>query len=544
MEIAGASEPRRWRSRADVTPPGRDHTDSGLPLPPGFDGPTEPRPAPPGTFPFTRGLRPDGYRERPWTFRQYAGHGDARSTNDRLKMLVASGQTGLSVALDLPTQMGLDSDHEMAGPEVGRIGAAVDHVGDMEEIFAGIDLSQISTSFTINATAPIILAMYVVTADRQGVRRAEVRGTVQNDILKEFVARGAYLYPPRASMRLACDVVGFCTEELPGFNPMSICAAHMRSAGATPVQSDGLMFAHAVAYCDALLERGLSFDDFAPRLSFLTSAYRDLFESAARFRACRQVWARIARDRYGATSERSMHFRVHSGGDVDGMTAEEPLNNIARMTINALGAALGGCQSMQLPCYDEAYEIPSDEAILNGLRVQQIVALESGVCRTPDPLGGSYLVEHLTTAIAAEIEAIVADVDRQGGALRWIEEGRTQELILREARIWEERLADGREPRVGSNVERRPELTMRPAGLHRDDPSAREAQQRRLRAHRDRRSGVDVADALTELHRSAADESTNVMPPLIRAVEVGATVGEVHEVLSQQFGSFDAPTGI
>lgn len=517
-----------------------DFTDSGIPLPSHLDAATSP--PPPGTFPFTRGLRADGYRRRPWTFRQYAGFGDVEATNERLQMLVGQGQTGLSVALDLPTQMGLDSDDDAARYEVGRIGVAIDSIADMERIFHDIDLAAISTSFTVNATAPIILALYVVAADRQGVERAEVRGTVQNDILKEYVARGAYLYPPDQSMRLTCDVIEFCVQELPGFNPISICAAHMRSAGATPVQSDGLMFAHAVAYCDALLARGVAFDSFAPRLSFLTSAYRDLFESAARFRACRQVWAELARDRFGATQERSMQFRVHSGGDVDGMTIEEPLNNVARMTLNALGAALGGCQSMQLPCFDEAYEIPSEEAILNGLRVQQIVALESGVCRSPDPLGGSYLVEHLTTEIAQCIRAMVEEVTSEGGALDWIESGRTNELILREAGAWEERLADGREPRVGSNVLRseRPGATPE---LHHPDPGVRERQAESARRWRSTRDTLAVEAAIANLAGDVA-EGSNVMPGLIRAADSGATVGEMHAVFSQAFGSYQAPSGL
>lgn len=529
----------RWPSRADIDS-SLDFTDSGIPVQSHLDVATVP--PPPGTFPFTRGLREDGYRRRPWTFRQYAGFGDVEATNDRLHMLVEQGQTGLSVALDLPTQMGLDSDDDAARYEVGRIGVAIDSIADMERTFRDIDLAGISTSFTVNATAPIVLALYVVAADRQGVERAAIRGTVQNDILKEFVARGAYLYPPDASMRLACDVVEFCVEELPGFNPISICAAHMRSAGATPVQSDGLMFAHAVAYCDALLARGLTFDSFAPRLSFLTSAYRDVFESAARFRACRQVWAELARDRFGAIQDRSMQFRVHSGGDVDGMTIEEPLNNVARMTLNALAAALGGCQSMQLPCFDEAYEIPSEEAILNGLRVQQIVALESGVCRSPDPLGGSYLVENLTAEVARHIRSIVDEITIEGGALAWIESGRTNELILREARAWEERLADGREPRVGSNVLRSGRPAAAPA-LHHPDPGMSQRQVQRVERWRSTRDGGAVTAALANL-TDAVSDGANVMPGLIRAADAGATVGEMHDVFRQAFGSYRAPSGL
>lgn len=531
-----------WASRSDSTSDGMNHTDSGLPLPPLLDDrPNQPL-APPGKFPYTRGIRAEGYRQRPWTFRQYAGFGDVEDTNQRLKMLVAAGQTGLSVALDLPTQMGLDSDAPAARHDVGRIGVAIDSVDDMARTFQGIDLGKISTSFTVNATAPIILALYVVAAERQGVRTDAIHGTVQNDILKEFVARGAYLYPPEPSLRLSCDVVEYCTRSLSGFNPISICAAHLRSAGATPVQSDGLMFAHAIEYCDNLVSRGIPFDDFAPRLSFLTSAYRDVFESAARFRACRQIWAELARDRFGATVERSMQFRFHSGGDVDGMTVEEPLNNIARMTLNALAAALGGCQSMQLPCFDEAYEIPSQEAILNGLRVQQIVALESGVCRTPDPLGGSYLVEHLTAAVAEEIRRIVDDVAGDGGAMRWIEDGRTQQLILQEARIWEDRLADGSEARVGSNIHRADgPIDVRP--LHHPDPSVGARQAQRVAAWRDGRDRHQVEAALDRLSHHAQG-TDNIMPALLEGARAGATVGEMHNVLHQVFGSYRAPTGL
>jgi len=533
-----------WTSRDNIEEFGVSHTESGIPVKESYSAADAPPPAAaPGEFPFTRGLRPDGYRKRPWTLRQYAGFGDGRDTNERLRYLVANGQSGLSVALDLPTQMGLDSDDPRAQYEVGRLGVAVDSLADMEAIYDGIPIESISSSFTINATAPVILAFYVAMADRRGTPRSELSGTVQNDMLKEFVARGAYMYPPAHSVRLCTDLIEFCARELPKWNPISIAAAHMRSAGATPVMSDGFLFANAIAYCEAVLARGIAFDDFAPQLSFLTSAYMDVFETAARFRACRTVWARIARDRFGAVNERSMKFRVHSGGDIDAMTSAEPVNNVARMTLNAFGAALGGIQSLQVPCYDEAYEIPTEDAILNALRVQQIVAFESGVRHTADPLAGSYFVEALTAEVTAQIEAIVEEVTSTGGSIAWITDGRMQAAISQEARSWEERVADGREIRVGMNSSKHGFGGESELAVHEFDPASAEAQATRLkqlRASRDEGKARTALDGIAH----AAEHDENVMEYLVEAAKANVTIGEISATFSRVFGDFAAPAGI
>jgi methylmalonyl-CoA mutase N-terminal domain/subunit len=533
-----------WTSRRDIDKFGVTHTESGIPVKASYDASDVPEAAAaPGEFPFTRGYRVDGYRKRPWTFRQYAGFGSGQDTNERLRYLVSNGQSGLSIALDLPTQMGLDSDDPRANYEVGRLGVAVDCLADVEAIYEGIPIDEISSSFTINATAPVILAYYVAMADRRGISRDTLSGTVQNDLLKEFVARGAYLYPPAESVRLATDVIEFCMRQLPKWNPISIAAAHMRSAGATPVMSDGFMFANAITYCDSVIARGIDFDDFAPQLSFLTSSYKDVFETIARFRAARTVWATIAKERYGATNERSMLFRVHSGGDIDAMTSAEPINNVARMALNAFGAAAGGVQSLQVPCYDEAYEIPTDDAILNALRVQHIVAFESGVRYTADPFAGSYFIESLTSEVVTQVNRIVEEVTSTGGSVAWISDGRMQSAIAEEARVWEERLADGTEIRIGMTSNRRSMGAADEIAVHHFDPSAAEKQIQRLKQFRIDRDNTQVKQALTDLIVAAAD-GTNVMEPLVTAAKAGATTGEMCGALQSVFGEFDAPVGI
>lgn len=533
-----------WTSRNDIVEFGVTHTESGITVDPTYTAANAPPEVPPpGSFPYTRGFRPDGYRKRPWTFRQYAGFGSGRDTNERLRYLVENGQSGLSIALDLPTQMGLDSDDERANYEVGRLGVAVDCLEDMEAIYEGIPIERISSSFTINGTAPVILAYYVAMADRRGIPRDQLSGTVQNDLLKEFVARGAYLYPPAQSVRLATDVIEFCMRQLPKWNPISIAAAHMRSAGATPVMSDGLMFANAIAYCESVLARGISFDEFAPQLSFLTSSYKDVFETIARFRACRTVWATIAKERFGATNERAMLFRVHSGGDIDAMTSAEPINNVARMALNAFAAAAGGVQSLQVPCYDEAFEIPTEEAILNALRVQHIVAFESGVRYTADPFAGSYFIESLTAKVVEQVMAIVDEVTSSGGSIDWISDGRMQAAIAEEARIWEERVADGREIRVGMHGSHKGMGGDPTLKVHRFDPGAAEAQIKSLQAFRASRDTTEVARALGALAEAAAGE-VNVMELLVDAAKAGATTGGMCATLGSVFGTFDAPVGI
>lgn len=533
-----------WTSRSDIDRFGVTHSESGLPVKAVYLAEDAPPPAAaPGEFPFTRGVRPDGYRQRPWTLRQYAGFGSGSDTNKRLKYLVEQGQSGLSIALDLPTQMGLDSDDERANYEVGRLGVAVDCLADMEALYEGIPIDRISSSFTINGTAPIILAYYVAMADRRGIARDQLSGTVQNDLLKEFVARGTYMFPPAPSVRLVTDVIEFCMKSVPRWNAISISAAHMRSAGATPVMSDGFMMCNAIAYCEAVMERGISIDDFAPNLSFLTSSYKDVFETVARFRACRTVWARIAKERFGALDERSMRFKVHSGGDIDSMTFDEPMNNVARMALNAFAGACGGVQSMQVPCYDEAYEIPTEEAILNAIRVQQIVAEESGVRYTADPFAGSYFVENLTARVVEQISAIVEEVTTTGGAIAWITDGRMQSAISREARVWEDRVSSGDEVRVGMGSGSRGIGGSSEITLHHYDPAAAARQVERLAQHRRTRDNAAVETALQAL-ADGARGSVNLLEPLVEAAKAGATTGEMCARLGEVFGTFDAPAGI
>jgi methylmalonyl-CoA mutase N-terminal domain/subunit len=532
-----------WTSRDDIEEFGVTHTESGIPVRPLYTSGPDVPPPPPGEYPFTRGYRTDGYRTRPWTFRQYAGFGGGKDTNDRLRYLVDNGQSGLSIALDLPTQMGLDSDDVRASYEVGRLGVAVDSLADMEDLYRDIPIERISSSFTINATAPVILALYVAMADRRGVPRDQLTGTVQNDLLKEFVARGAYLFPPGPSVRLCTDVIEFCVRSLPRWNPISIASTHMRSAGATPVMADGFMLANAIAYCEAALERGLTVDEFAPQFSFVSSAYKDVFESVARFRALRTVWATIMRERFGATDDRSLRFRVHSGGDIDAMTSEEPMNNVARMALNALAAAMGGVQSLQVPCYDEAYEIPTDDAILNALRVQQIVAYESGVRTTVDPFAGSYFIESLTADVVDQLERIIDEITTSGGSVQWISDGRMQAAVTAEACAWERRVADGREVRVGlgsghSGLGAGDEMQ-----VHQFNPDAVESQLLALTTLRATRDAQEWERAMATLDR-AAKEGTNVMEPLIDAAKAGATVGEMCGCLAETFGTFVAPSGI
>ena len=534
-----------WPSRANIATSGVSHTESGIPIDPRWALPDAPgAPPPPGEFPFVRGIRAGGYSNRPWTFRQYAGFGSGEDANERFRYLVDQGQNGLSVALDLPTQMGLDSDDDRAQLEVGRLGVAIDTVEDMERLFAGIPIETISTSFTINATAPVILAMYVLVADRRGIGREQLSGTVQNDILKEFVARGAYLYPPAPSLRLCADVIEFCARELPRFNPISIASAHIKSAGATPVVADGLMLANGVEYARAVVNRGIAFDRFGGQLSFLTSSYRDVFESIARFRACRQVWAAIARDQFGATDPRAMQFRFHAGGDIDAMTFEEPVNNVARMALNAFAGGAGGCQSMQLPCYDEPYEIPTEEAVLNALRVQQIVALESGLRAVPDPFAGSYFIEGLTDRIAGDFRQILGDIEAGGGALRWIETGRTQAVIGNEARVWEERVDSGADIRVADNFQRSADDRSRDRiQVHHGDPESARRQVSRLAEWRDTRDSSPMDRFIATLEAVARDGG-NVMQPLVDALDAGATVGETSAALERCFGRFRAPVTV
>jgi methylmalonyl-CoA mutase N-terminal domain/subunit len=497
----------------------------------------------PGHPPFTRGPYESMYRGQLWTMRQFAGFGSAEDTNARFRFLLGQGQTALSVAFDLPTQLGYDSADEIARAEVGRTGVAIDTADDMAELFAGLPLGEISVNFTINATAPIILATYVVAAERQGVRYDQLSGTLQNDILKEFLARKAYVFPPGPSMRLAADVVEFAAAALPRFNPISITGYHAREAGCSAVQELGLTMASAIAYSEELTGRGLDFDQFAPRLSFHFATTLDLFEEVAKLRAARRMWYQIATERFGAANPASARLRFFSGNSGTTLTAQQPLNNIIRSTIQCLGAVLGGAQSIHVMGYDEAYQIPSEEAVTLSLRTQQIIALESGVPRTADPLAGSYLVEHLTDQIESRARTILAEIESLGGAVSALELGVPQGWITQAAYEAERDIADGRRQKVGVNIyatagEADPAERIHLGSV---DPAIAERQIARTAARVADRDAAPVARSLDRL-RQETSAGRNVMPALVEAARSGATVGEMAGVFRAEFGEFREPS--
>ena len=520
-------------------------TDSGIPVAPlygpedlaGFDAAS--RLGRPGEPPFTRGPYETMYRGRPWTMRQFAGYGAPEDANARYRFLLDQGQTALSVAFDLPTQLGYDSSHPLAVPEVGRVGVAIDTADDMTALFDGLPLDELSVNFTINATAPIILAFYLVAAERQGADRGDLSGTLQNDILKEFLARKAFIYPPRPSMRLVADVVEWASENLPRFNPISITGYHAREAGCTALQELGLTMANAIAYTEELLARGLDFDSFAPRFSFHFATTLDLFEEVAKLRAARRLWHGIATERFGAKDSRSGRLRFFSGNSGTTLTAAQPLNNIIRSTIQCLGAVLGGAQSIHVMGYDEAFEIPTEEAVTLSLRTQQIIAHESGVTATIDPLAGSYFVESLTDEVEKRARDVMAQVEALGGSVAALEQGVPQRWIAEAAYRSERAIADGGHVQVGVNrfvdeSEERPEPQMFEL-----DPETAERQIARTEQRRSFR-GPAATDALTDLG-SALAGGDNVMPVLIEAARVGATLGEMSDVMRKEFGEFEEP---
>jgi methylmalonyl-CoA mutase, N-terminal domain len=533
-------------------------TDSGIPVAPVYTaddvaGGTQAlagRLGLPGKPPFTRGPYPSMYRGQLWTMRQFAGYGSAEETNARFHFLLGQGQTALSVAFDLPTQLGYDSGHELARAEVGRVGVAIDTADDMADLFAGLRLDEVSVNFTINATAPIILAAYLVAAERQGVRPDQLSGTLQNDILKEFLARKAYVFPPGPSMRLAGDVVEYAAGVLPRFNPISITGYHAREAGCDAVQELGLTMASAIAYCEELTGRGLGFDRFGPRLSFHFATTLDLFEEVAKLRAARRLWYHIATERFAAADPAAARLRFFSGNSGTTLTAQQPLNNLIRSTIQCLGAVLGGAQSIHVMGYDEAFEIPSAEAVTLSLRTQQIVALETGVTRTADPLAGSFFVEKLTDEIEQRARAVLAEIEGAGGAVRALERGIPQRWITEAAYRAELEIAEGRRPKVGVNVHatggegaggedtRGPRPAMEPFRL---DPAIAERQIARTRQRLAARDAAACARAVRRLRRDA-DEGRNVMPALVEAARAGATVGEMCDVFRAAFGEFTEPS--
>jgi methylmalonyl-CoA mutase N-terminal domain/subunit len=489
----------------------------------------------PGTPPYTRGIYPNMYRGRLWTMRQYAGFGTAESTNERFKFLLAAGQTGLSCAFDLPTQMGLDSDHPRAEGEVGKVGVAIDSLADMRLLLADLPLDKVTTSMTINATAAILLLLYELVAEEQGVDPKVLGGTIQNDILKEYVARGTYVYPPRPSMRLITDTFAYCAERLPSWNTISISGYHIREAGSTAVQEIAFTMANGIAYVEAARAAGLDVDSFAPRLSFFWNAHNNLFEEVAKFRAARRMWAKIMTERFGATDERSklMRFHTQTGGST--LTAQQPENNIVRVTVQALSAVLGGTQSLHTNGYDEALGLPTTKAAKIALRTQQIVGYESGVADTVDPLAGSYFVESLTDEVERATWDYLERIDSMGGAVAAIEAGFMQGEIEQAAYAYAKAVDDGEKVVVGVN--RFLDDDVEPTEVFPIDPALQRAQVERTRSVRAGRDQAEVDAALEEVRR-AARGADNLLPPMRRALRAMATLGEVSDVLRQEFGVY------
>ncbi|HEY0367780.1 MAG TPA: methylmalonyl-CoA mutase family protein [Pyrinomonadaceae bacterium] len=489
----------------------------------------------PGEFPYTRGIYPNMYRGRLWTMRQYAGYASAEESNARYKYLLAQGTTGLSVAFDLPTQIGLDSDDPLALGEVGKVGVAIDSLEDMERLFAGIPLDEVSTSMTINATAAILLSLYLAVARKQGVPFNKVRGTLQNDILKEYIARGTYIYPPAPSLRLVTDIFAYCAREVPNWNTISISGYHIREAGSTAVQEVAFTLADGITYVEAALAAGLAIDDFAPRLSFFFNAHNNLLEEIAKFRAARRLWASIMRDRFKARDPRSLMLRFHTQTAGSSLTAQQPEVNVVRTTIQALAAVLGGTQSLHTNSMDEALALPTESAARLALRTQQVIAYESGVAETADPLGGSYAIEHLTDEIEQRAVEYLERIDAMGGMLRAIEIGYVQREIQEAAYRYQKAVETQEQLVVGVNrfkVDEEP-----PVNVLRIDPALEQAQVERLRTLRERRDAQAVTDTLSRL-REAAQTSENLVPRILQCVESYATVGEISNALRDIWGEY------
>jgi methylmalonyl-CoA mutase, N-terminal domain len=497
---------------------------------------------PPGEFPFTRGVRPEGYRGRPWTMRQYAGFSSAEETNQRFRLLLDRGQTGLSVAFDLPTQLGLDSDDPLALGEVGRTGVAIDSLADMRLLLDGIPLGEVSASMTINAPASLLLLLYELVAEEQGVGPEALSGTIQNDILKEYIARGNYIFPARPSMRLTVDTFRYCTERLPRWNTISISGYHIREAGSTAAQELAFTIANGIAYVQAAVDAGLEVDSFASRLSFFFNAHNDFFTEVAKFRAARMLWAEVMRDRFGARDQRSQMLRFHAQTGGSTLTAQQAENNIVRVAVQALSAVCGGAQSLHTNGYDEALALPTERSATIALRTQQILATEAGATATTDPLGGSYYIEALTDQLAGEGRTLIGEIDRLGGAVAAVESGWVQDAIEQSAFDFHRRVQAGDDVIVGVNRYQSGESE--PIELHRIDP---DAEQRQVECTRRARAGRDAAawEAAVAAVRTAAGSDANVLPPMREALRVGATVGEVCGVLREAWGTYDtahAPT--
>jgi methylmalonyl-CoA mutase N-terminal domain/subunit len=492
----------------------------------------------PGEYPFTRGIRADGYASRAWTMRQYAGFASAEETNERFRLLLERGQTGLSVAFDLPTQLGLDSDDPLARGEVGRTGVAIDSLDDMLRLFDGIPLGGVSTSMTINAPAAVLLLLYELAGAEGGIAAADLRGTVQNDVLKEYAARGNYIFPPRPSMRLTVDLFRYCNERLPRFNTISISGYHIREAGSSAAQELGFTLANGIAYVEAALAAGLTVDAFAPRLSFFFNAHNDVFAEVAKFRAARRIWATVMRERFGARDERSLALRFHAQTGGSTLTAQGPLTNVVRVALQAFAATAGGCQSLHTNGYDEALALPTERSATLALRTQQVLLHESGVAAVPDPFGGSEYVERLTDAIEREARALIAEIDELGGAVAAIESGWMKGRIEDEAFKHQRAVESGEAVIVGVN--RYPDPQDADVELQVVTQASEQAQIARLEAVRAARDPAACERALAAVAAAARDASARLMEPLRAALAARCTVGEVCGALRAEWGAYDA----
>ena len=489
----------------------------------------------PGEFPYTRGIYPNMYRDRLWTMRQYTGFGSARETNRRFKYLISHGETGLSTAFDLPTQLGLDSDHPRAGGEVGKVGVAISSVDDMRRLFDGIDLGKVSTSMTINSTAPILLCLYAAVGLEQGVPLKQLRGTTQNDILKEYIARNTYIYPPEASLRLAVDLIEYSARKLRRWHPISISGYHIRESGADAVQELGFCFSNAIEYVKASLARGLKIDDFAPQLSFFFACRNDFLEEIAKFRAARRIWASIVKGRFRARNPESSKLRFHAQTSGETLTAQQPDNNVARVAIQALAAVLGGTQSLHTNSRDEALALPTEESVRVALRTQQIIAYESGVTRTADPLGGSYYLESLTRTIESQVNELIERVQELGGARSAIESGFVHRQIQESAYRFQRAVDEGRTVIVGVN--RFKEGDQKEVRIQRVSPSVERLQVQQLKRFKSSRNKVKLKSALSKLRSSALGRG-NLVEDILRAVRSECSVGEISDTLRDVFGEY------
>jgi len=493
----------------------------------------------PGEYPFTRHIMPAGYRGRLWTMRQYAGFATVEETNRRYKYLYKQGNTGFSVAFHLPTQEGYDSDHPLACGEVGKCGVAIDSLQDMEGLWDGIPLADVSTSMTINATAPILLAMYIAAAEKQGADRSKLRGTVQNDILKEYIARNTYIFGPAPSMRLVTDICSYCAQDMPYWNSISISGYHIREAGATAIQEAAFTIANGIAYVQAMIDRGMEVDSFAPRFSFFFAAYTNVLEEVAKFRALRRIWAKIMKERFGAQNPRSLMLRYHVQPDGFTLTDQQPLNNIVRVTLQALAATMGGCQSLHTNSFDEALALPTEQAVQVALRTQQIIAYESGIADTVDPLGGSYYIEWLTDVIEDGTLQYISKIDEMGGALEAIRRGYIQREIAQSAYNYQKAVDSSEQIIVGLNkFVTEEELAPRILEI---DETTEKGQIERLKRLKQERDNKKVSEALNRV-RQIAQTDENIMPVLVEAVKVYATVGEISDTLRDVFGEYKEPS--